>query len=292
MRAQPVSEENWTEAEAVRLVHGLSAGRRPQQHTGMIGYRQDALARTVQDEVIPRLLAAHRPRQGTAARLVPPGPEQVSRLVDLALEGGQADPLAYVESLRQGGTPVEALLLELLAPAARRLGRMWEDDTCTFSDLTLAMLRLVHVLRRLGRESGGEVAPRPAAPRALLVQMPGEQHGFGLAMLAQFFRRAGWRVRQEPVATSAELAGLVRAHWFALVGISVSCDGRLAALEADIRAIRRQSRNHGVRIMVGGPPFAAHPQLAAMVGADATAADASGAVREANRLVSLQAAGR
>jgi methanogenic corrinoid protein MtbC1 len=41
--------------------------------------------------------------------------------------------------------------------------------------------------------------------------------------------------------------------------------------------------------MVGGPVFMEHPQLAAMVGADATASSGSEAVRQANHLVSLSA---
>jgi methanogenic corrinoid protein MtbC1 len=39
--------------------------------------------------------------------------------------------------------------------------------------------------------------------------------------------------------------------------------------------------------MVGGPVFLAHPELVAMVGADATAADGRQAVQQAQRLLML-----
>ncbi len=185
--------------------------------------------------------------------------------------------------------PVESLFLSLLTPTARRLGVMWEEDTCDFSDVTLGVLRLRNVMRLLSRAFSGDYDTGLSGPSALLAQMPGEQHGLGLAMVVQFFRRAGWHVREEPVVTSADLIGIVRNQWFGVIGLSVACSDRLEALATDIRAIRRHSRNPAIGILVGGPPFIAHPQLATMVGADATAVDGRQAVLQAQSLLSLLA---
>ena len=38
----------------------------------------------------------------------------------------------------------------------------------------------------------------PEAHRILLLPVPGEQHSFGLLLLAEFFRRAGWHVVRRP----------------------------------------------------------------------------------------------
>ena len=186
----------------------------------------------------------------------------------------------------RSGLQPESLYLDLLTPAARRLGAMWADDVCDFSEVTVGLVRLHHIMRSLEPDFMRDASVRPDSPRALLIQMPGEQHGLGISMVVQFFRRAGWDVWNEPVATSADLLDMVRQQSLALVGISVSCSERLEALASDIRAIRRVSRNSRVRIMVGGPIFAEHPQLASMVGADATAADAREAVQQARTLVS------
>ncbi len=293
MHSQAATDDVWTETDTTRVIRGLSRSQLAAQElrADPAVHRHDVLVRTMQEEVIPRLLRARLAAAPASVAEAAPAPalapvqEQVSRLVGLVLEGGQAEPAAYVETLRQAGAPVESLLLDLLTPAARLLGEMWEDDTCSFSDVTRGMLRLGQIQRLLDRAFSGDVVPAASAPRALLVQMPGEQHGFGLAMVTQFFRRAGWNVRQEPVVTSAGLQDLVRTQAFGLVGISLSCSSNMAGLEAEIRAIRRHSRNAAVAIMVGGPPFIAHPQLAAMVGADATAADGKDAVRQAESLV-------
>jgi methanogenic corrinoid protein MtbC1 len=293
MTPQPRTEESWTEAEAMRLIRALSGGgkrssREPNENAQR---RHDVLLRTVEDEVIPRLLMARRPQRATRAAAQPDQERQaqIEHLVRLVLDADQAKASTYVEALHDGGMSLDVLFLDLLTPVALRLGEMWEDDTCTFSDVTIGMLRLGNVLRLLSRAFSGDFEPKASLPSILLVQMPGEQHGFGLAMVTQFFRRAGWNVHQQPMVTSADLVRLVRTNWYGVIGISVACSERLELLAADIRAIRTHSRNRAIGVMVGGPPFIVHPQLASIVGADRTAADGATAVRQAQSLVSLLA---
>ena len=293
MVPQPSTAESWTEADAMRLVRGLSGTpqRAPRPLPEGAQRLHDVLLRAVENEVIPRLLMAKRqePVAQDAAQTEQLRHEQVDHLVTLVLDLDEGKAGDFVEAIREAGAPVESLFLDLLTPAARRLGQMWEDDTCSFSDVTIGMLRLGNVLRLLSRAFAGDREPSLARPSILLVQVPGEQHGFGLAMVTQFFRLAGWNVHQQPMATSTELTGLVRDNWYGIVGISVACSDRLESLAADIRSIRKHSRNRAIGVMVGGPPFIVHPQLAAMVGADATAPDGRTAVRQALGLVSLMA---
>lgn len=260
--------------------------------------RLTLLTQTIEAQVVPRLVLAGRitPPQGGSH-----GPEpmaetpmadsaDVMALTDLVLASDVAAAAAFCEALHAGGLPLDVLYLDLLAPTARRLGQMWTEDTCTFTDVTLGMQQLRAVLQRYG----AEFAPPAAVPprllrRALLVPAPGEQHGFGLAMVAEFFRRAGWDVWSGPIASRGELVGMVGREFFAVIGFSVSCDGSLDALATAIRAVRRASRNPAIGIMVGGPAFIGHPELAALVGADATAADGSQATLQAEALLALLA---
>jgi hypothetical protein len=52
-----------------------------------------------------------------------------------------------------------------------------------------------------------------------------------------------------------------------------------------IQAVRRESMNQTIRIMVGGPLFARKPELVAQIGADSAASDAPTAVVLAKKLV-------
>ena len=98
----------------------------------------DALARVVEAEILPRLMLAHRPaaarRRGRAERA--PSPQEIAAFSALLLAPGPVDLDAQVDALREGGLPLARLLLDLLAPAARHLGALWEEDACDFLAVT------------------------------------------------------------------------------------------------------------------------------------------------------------
>jgi methanogenic corrinoid protein MtbC1 len=68
--------------------------------------------------------------------------------------------------------------------------------------------------------------------------------------------------------------------------LSVATETRIDVLTETIRAIRRASRNRSVGILVGGPILIDKPELASLVGADATAIDGPQAVQRAEHIFS------
>jgi methanogenic corrinoid protein MtbC1 len=252
------------------------------------------LARALDDEVIPRLVLARRaalpcaPLEEQAAR-APIGSQDVLDFARLVLDVDPGAAADHVAAVLARGASLESVFLDLLGPTARCLGDMWNEDLCDFTQVTVGLWRLQQIVRDLSPAFAELSEPRDQARRALLVPVPGEQHTFGLFMVAEFFRRAGWDVWAGPVASGTELLDLVRHDWYAVVGISVSSDVRLEGLAATIHAVRRASRNRGVGVMVGGPPFLDRPELAALVGADASAVDGRQATHQAEGLLALAA---
>jgi methanogenic corrinoid protein MtbC1 len=297
-REQVVARECWTEAEAVVMAREQFAPtpRRRGRNEGASrdtakSLRQAKLTRTIETEVIPRLLLAHgtAPLRVSASDLSgrATGAENISSLVKLVLGHELQAATSFVDGLRLQGASAESLCLDLLAPTARHLGELWEQDLCDFTEVTVGLWRLQQVLHELSPAFRGELATRKTGPRALLVPVVGEQHTFGLAMVVDFFRSARWNVWSGTVTSNADLSDLVRRESFAIVGFSVACGERLEAVAACIRAVRRASCNRAVGIMVGGPMFIAHPEFAALVGADATAVDGRQAVLQAEALLTL-----
>ncbi len=256
-------------------------------------WRRAILTRTVELDVIPRLLIAH-PRPvapvvaGMEAGLLVTA-MHVADLVGLVLSRGEPEAVAFVEAMHGQGAAAEALYLDLLAPAARRLGEMWENDTCDFTEVTVGLWRLQNAMRELSPSFLRSANTRGNGPRVLLVPLPGEDHTFGLSMVYEFFRRAGWNAWSGPVESSADLRGLVRREWVEVIGFSLACDEKLDAVRAEIRSVRRASMNPGLAVLVGGPGFTANPLLSAEVGADGTATDGRQAVLQAQALVDLAA---
>jgi len=253
--------------------------------------RMARIVRTIEADIIPRLVRSHRePAQGPAEAVSPTLSEvDVPRFVAQVLADSEGPAAQTVITLREQGASVEALYLDLLAPAAAELGRMWEEDECMFSDVTVGVGRLQRLMRGLSPAFGTEVDVPPDGRRALLLAAPGEQHTFGLSMVGEFFRRAGWDVVCEFDSGAEDPVGLVRAEWFDVVGISAGVEARLDWLRSGIAAVRHASRNRAIGVMVGGPVFAADPTRAAAVGADATARDGRQAPVLAEQLLNERA---
>lgn len=183
------------------------------------------------------------------------------------------------------GTPVERIYLDLFAPAAARLGELWDDDACDFLQVTDALGRLHRVLHLLEPVWLSPAPGQHRAGRALLACPAGEQHTLGLFLVADFFARDGWDVLVGPPLDRVGLLDAVHEQHVDVVGFSVGCATRLPRLAHDIAHLRRASRNPDVLVLVGGPPFTREPGLVARVGADGTAATADEAPRVARAML-------
>lgn len=246
-----------------------------------------AVVETIKQQIIPKIALVLRslPVSKPAATAEQAVPSAVEQFADLVLGNDDGAAFAHVESLRSQGASVESIFLELLAPAARELGTRWEADATDFANVTLAVGRLQQILRRLGEEFLSEGGQGHGGESVLLTTIPGEQHSFGLSMVAEFFRRAGWNLCTGPFSSHLELTALVHNHWFDVVGFSVSSDRRLDELKKDIHNIRRDSRNRNVGILLGGPMMMTHPELVGTMGADMMSADAVTAPQSARSLI-------
>jgi len=249
----------------------------------------DDVAETIQSQVVPRMLVAHRvgalsPGQVREASEALEGPD-VDRLVALLTGAHDAETDLFVDALLQRGVTSEAIYLDLLAPAARQLGELWSDDLCDFVVVSVALGRMQRILRNLSQLFLVGVDPQRVVGRVLLAGVPGEQHTLGLFMVAEFFVRGGWLVTVGPPMIQEDVNKLLREQWYDVVGFSVACDTRLSLVNREIRKVRRVSCNRGLRVMVGGRIFNERPELVDRVGADASARDGQEAPRVAVTLL-------
>lgn len=260
-----------------------SAGRRENyQHQRSARAGSDSLARTIEGEVIPRLMLAHGPLQrGEMARGMErrhPSAEDVTELTRLVLEHDSSVATTYVDTLRNRGVPTEYIYVELLAPVARLLGEMWKADLCDFADVTIGLSRLQHILHEMSPAFMDGELPEMTGLKVMLLPLPGEQHTFGIMMVEEYFRRAGWECCTAMPQKTQELTAIVKREHFDVVGISVSGEAMLDRVETVIKAIRKASPNKGLTVLVGGHLFLSRPDLVPRVGADGTAADGRTAV--------------
>jgi methanogenic corrinoid protein MtbC1 len=213
--------------------------------------RGDLLA-TIHEKIIPQLVLTHcELGKGGACpdARPPPTVEEVASFAAIAVREDDVAALAFVEVLASQGVSLEAVLLHLVAPAARLLGDQWLDDVRSFTEVTIGLGTLQRVVHVLGPSFAPDTANRGLV---VLIAAPSEQHTLGIYMLGEFLRRAGWGVLVEPNMSEDELVSMVGSQRVELVGISMSSSHGTKALKRLVTLVRRASVNPDLTIMMGG----------------------------------------
>ena len=134
------------------------------------------LRRTIEADVIPRLLLAHsvapRRQDVLPAHRGAPDSDRIARFAELMLTPDQDAAQAYIEALRAHGARLETIYLDLVVPTASYLRYLWNADLYDFAEITLALWRLQQVVRGFGAAFRSEGNRRETGLRALLVPGP------------------------------------------------------------------------------------------------------------------------
>ncbi len=254
----------------------------------------------VEDLVLPRLAAGLGQSVGRlsgqyADELIgtskkrPISVEDIDGFAKLAVDGEASDLLDFVDHCLATGNNVQSVYINLLAPAARKLGAGWEEDSRDFVDVTMGLWRIQEVLRELSLRVPPPELPNRGSRSALFSTMPGEQHSLGTLMVGECFQRNGWDVEILIEPTQQELNEKLANNSFDLVGLTISCDCPTDIIKGLVTAIRAVSSNPRIRVMLGGRVLNEQPELVGICGADDTAVDASMALKAAEELVPLKA---
>lgn len=214
----------------------------------------------------------------------------VDRFVEAVRGSKESDSFDMARAMLDRGIRTESIYMDLLAPAARRMGELWVEDRCDFLDVTMAVGRLQRVMRILSQSFLDEAGTAHQVGSIILTALPGHHHSFGLFLAAEFFVRDGWGVSVGAPISNFDLHTALRADWFDVVAFSVATTDEIVRLAAEIQTARRNSRNPRVKILVGGRVFRDQPELAERVGADAAAGDARDGPAIASRLLGSGAA--
>lgn len=172
------------------------------------------LRSVIENQVVPRLLiaesAALRQPHEIASDVSRPSARDVNELLHIVVEADTAACVEYLQSRRSRGMQLETVYLGLLAPVAHRLGLMWERDELSFIDVTVGLARLQSLVHELTSDSCYGALNQDATRRIVLATARNEQHAFGLLIVAEFLRLAGWEVDGGPdVESGAPLIRMV-----------------------------------------------------------------------------------
>lgn len=191
---------------------------------------------------------------------------------------------SQLEAVMARGLHPEHVYLDLLAPVAQLMGHWWEEDALSFTDVTVGLGRLQQLMRETATRQENT---RVTGHRILLLTAPGEQHTFGIAMVAELFAHTGWDVCGDPVDGVGDPLRRVSEEWFDVVGFTVGTADQAPIVRDLVAQVRRHSRNTRVGIMIGGAAVVTQPRCIAQIRADGVALDGRHAIDIASRLVGV-----
>jgi methylmalonyl-CoA mutase cobalamin-binding domain/chain len=182
------------------------------------------------------------------------------------------------------GEPLGEIYLEVLQPALREVGRLWQIGKISVAqEHFCSAATQVIMAQLLPRSFAGERRER----RVVVACVAGDLHDVGARMVGDFFEMAGWDAWFCGANTphDAVVQSLVERS-AGVLALSATMGCHLHAVQELVERVRAEPRCARVRILVGGPPFAVDPALWRAVGADGTAGDADAAVKVAEELMS------
>ena len=237
----------------------------------------------IENQIIPRLLNVLPMDSANAQAWSVDWPlgerPEFLAFTQLCLQNDAAQANRFVDGLMDRGLTPAQVFMELVTPAARHLGVLWDRDECDFTQVTCGLAIMHQMIYRLGYETPTAALNEGERESVMLACAPGSQHFLGLTIVADLYRKAGANVVLEISSTESELLRAVSHEWFDVVGISVALAAQLQSLPSLIAHLREQSGNPQVKVVLGGPVFLFNPITAQALGADAIFTDAQAALQ-------------
>ena len=172
------------------------------------------------------------------------------------------------------GMSVDTAYLDVIAPAMREIGELWERAEITIADEHLATAITRRVLATLaGRLPRAQLGAGEPPPGIVVCGCgPEDNHALGAQMLADFFQAAGWTVLDlGPVTPAESFAAVAAIHGADVVAVSTSLPEHLDGARAVRRAL--DGMPNPPLLAVGGHVYSDHPERVLAIGADLYAPD-------------------
>ncbi len=219
-----------------------------------------------------------RDSPGTLVELWPQG----AKYLELLLRGDRTGAIALARHCVTEGMDSLEILLDVLEPAQHEVGRRWaagdisvvQEHFCT----TVTQFVMADLYPEIVNTTAG-------ARRLVAVHAHGSLHHVGLRIVADVLECRGWRTTYlVDDSTIEDVIARLTDDRSDLLLISASMPSQVAYVTALVRAVKRNPRTRGVKVVVGGRPFLVAPHLVEAVDADGWAPDARTAVDVCDQL--------
>ncbi|MCO1654049.1 cobalamin B12-binding domain-containing protein [Pseudonocardia humida] len=205
----------------------------------------------------------------------PPRPPVIGASVadeffDALTRADEQHALDLAGGLVADGTPVTDVLLDLVGPAQERVGLLWQTGEWSVAQEHAATC----INERVVAAVGGLVVAGDRG-HVVLGCLDGEWHALPARIVGEVLRQHGWRVTFLGASVpTAHLISYLHEQGPDVAAVSCALAMHLPGAHRTIAAAQRT----GTPVLAGGPGFGADGRWARLLGVDAYAATATGAV--------------
>lgn len=204
--------------------------------------------------------------------------------LDACMQGETTRATDMILAAVRNGMSIAEVCFDVLAPSLAEVGQLWHAGRVGVHEehtVTAATQRLLGML-------AGSATLHPRNGRTVVgATVQGNAHDTAIRMIMMLFEVEGWKAvglgGELPPEDVAYAVRDVDAH---LVVMSAMLVTQLRAMRRTIAAVRSMSPE--TRILVGGRAFAAAPEVARTIGADAISQDARDVTTLGAQLVGLR----
>lgn len=194
--------------------------------------------------------------------------------------------LALIQKERAGGLTARDIYFGYISGSAQLLGKMWEEDEVSFSQVTSASGYLYALMRALRPTDRDATPGAPGRKNAFFCTLPGENHSLGVSVAADLFRRQGWDIDLKLGLSHNALLHRIAANEPEIVGLSFSNPERLSDLTQLCVSIRLSVPQ--ALIVVAGPAVVDPEDLKAVADVDLVFTDVDEAEQHLARLMHMR----
>ena len=200
-------------------------------------------------------------------------PTWSDKLMDAMMNAERLDAGKLIDQAFASGICMKSILTDILDPALRHLGQLWETQMVSLEQGFVAAKIAEDVLLRC-LPTGAVTSAIPLKGAVVVGNIEDDYHSLGRRMVVSFTRAAGWEVydlgndvpAEEFVDKAVEVGAFV-----------VGASAMMQTTALNIRKLRDLIDARGLRgrlkLAVGGAVFNWRPELVAEVGADGTTAN-------------------
>jgi methanogenic corrinoid protein MtbC1 len=208
-----------------------------------------------------------------------------NRYLEAQLAGDRAEAVRLLieEGLHQGISAAD-LLLGVIQPAQREIGRLWQENKVSIAQEHLATGISQLALARIYQEAPRE---KQLGKTVVVACVEGETHEMGARIAADFLEMAGFRVRYLGANVPTDsLLEMVKKSPPDLIAISATISFHVGALRDAIERIIKATDGK-LPVMVGGHVFEWDPGLRERLGQVVHGEDAVALVAAAKRALGV-----